>query len=88
MAATIVRQFSMIASRLTSAVPSVLANPRLVVANASKPIAASSFAVPASHGLGMTKAPGRAWSATNAWAFSVWLRMAGSLHDWGASFDT
>jgi hypothetical protein len=77
-ASAIARQFSMIASRLTAALPSVLANPRLVVANASKPIAASSFAVPASHGLGMTKAPGRACNATNASAFSVWLRIGGS----------
>jgi len=61
----------MMASNPTVALPSVLARPRLVVASASKPIAASSFAVPASQGLGMMKAPGRACSARNSSAFSI-----------------
>src|SRR6185369_12496637 len=74
-ASAIIRQFSMMASRLTVALPSVLARPRLVVASASNPIAASNFAVPASHGLGMMKAPGRACSARNASAFSIWVRI-------------
>src|SRR5439155_2196132 len=74
-ASAIVRQFSMMASRLTVALPSVLARPRLVVASASNPIAASSFAVPASQGLGMMKAPGRVCSARSASAFSIWVRI-------------
>jgi hypothetical protein len=65
----------MIASRLTVALPSVLPRPRLVVASASNPIAASSFAVPASQGLGMMKALARACSARNASAFSIWVRI-------------
>jgi hypothetical protein len=69
-AAEIIRQFSMMASRLTLVPPNVRANPRLVVASASNPTAASSFAVPASQGFGMMKAPGRACSARNASAFS------------------
>jgi hypothetical protein len=46
-----------------------------VVASASNPIAASSFAVPASQGLGMMKALARACSARNASAFSIWVRI-------------
>ena len=78
-ASAIARQFSRMASRLTLALPSVLARPRLVVASASKPIAASSLAVPASQGLGMMKAPGRACSARKASAFSNWVAHVCSL---------
>src|SRR5262245_3576941 len=53
----------------------MLARPRLVVARASKPSDASRRAVPASHGFGMTKAPGRSCSRRKAAAFSAWVRM-------------
>jgi hypothetical protein len=61
--------------------PSMFITPRLVVASASNPIAASSFAVPASQGLGMMKAPGRSCRALNAFAFSIWLRMAAPVRE-------
>src|SRR4051812_10739931 len=52
-------------SRVTcmSRFPSVHAKPALVVASASKPSDASSFAEPTSHGLGMTKTPSRSCSS-------------------------
>ena len=43
----------------------------VVVANASKPRLASIFAEPASHGLGITKAPLRSCRALKAWARRV-----------------
>src|ERR1044072_1858367 len=49
-ASAMARQFSRISARLTLALPSELATPRLVVASASNPTAASSRAVPASQG--------------------------------------
>src|SRR5262245_16871470 len=52
-----------------SARPSVNANPELVLASAGKPSAASTFAEPASHGLGMRNTPS-ACSARKASAFS------------------
>src|SRR5687768_7774633 len=70
-------QFSSTSSRLTAPVPSTrpsaLARPRLVVASASKPSAARSFAVPASQGFGMMNAPSRSCSARNACAFLSWV---------------
>ena len=61
---TIAAQFASSSARLTTSAPSGRPSeadmPRLVVASASKPSAASSFAVPASHGFGMMNAPGRA----------------------------
>jgi hypothetical protein len=47
----------------------------LVVASASNPRPASNRAVPASQGLGMTKAPSRSCSARKLPAFSAWLRI-------------
>src|SRR5882762_3331040 len=55
--------------------PRAFASPRLVVANASKPSEAKSFAVPASQGLGMTKIPGRSCKARNIRARSACVRM-------------
>ena len=55
--------------------PSALDMPRLVVTSASKPTDASSFAVPASHGLGRIKIPGRWCSSRNRRPFSTWVRM-------------
>src|SRR6267154_6296811 len=55
--------------------PSAFASPRLVVAKASKPSEAKSFAVPASQGLGMTKIPGRSCKARNIRARSACVRM-------------
>lgn len=55
--------------------PSAKARPALVVANASKPSTVRMRAVPASQGLGMTKAPGRACKAWNTAAFSAWFSM-------------
>jgi hypothetical protein len=78
-ASTMTRQFSINACRVTAVRPSILASPRLVVASASKPIAASSFAVPASQGLGMMKARGRRCSARNNSAFSSWVRIEASF---------
>src|SRR5215472_4477589 len=64
-----------VSSRVTepspSFFPSVNARPALVVVRASNPSPASTFAVPASQGFGMTKIPGRAWSAWNRRAFSA-----------------
>src|SRR3977135_2103845 len=54
---------------------SAFASPRLVVAKASKPSEAQSFAVPASQGLGMTKIPGRSCRARNVRARSACVRM-------------
>src|SRR5260221_6299618 len=55
--------------------PRAFARPRLVVANASKPSEAKSFAVPASQGLAMTKIPGRSCNARNIRARSACVRM-------------
>src|SRR5882724_9483619 len=55
--------------------PRAFASPRLVVAKASKPSEAKSFAVPASQGLGMTKIPGRSCKARNIRARSACVRM-------------
>ncbi len=56
-AATIAAEWASASSRVTelSTRPSVAANPLLVVASASKPSEASSFADPASHGFGMSR---------------------------------
>src|SRR5512134_734671 len=59
--------------------PSELASPRLVVASASKPREASSRAVPASQGFGITKAPGRSCRARKVAAFSAGVFMASGL---------
>src|SRR5947199_330837 len=67
--------------------PRLLARPRLVVASASKPSEASSFAVPASQGLGMMKTPGRLCRARNAVPFSAWVRMTSDLLEVGALVD-
>ncbi len=84
MAAAITRQFSITWARLTPLVPSTrpseLARPRLVVASASKPSEARSRAVPASHGFGITKAPGRSCSARKAAAFSRGVFMRDSSY--------
>src|SRR5215475_8932887 len=78
-ASAMTRQFSRISARLTVALPSELATPRLVVASASNPIAASSRAVPASQGFGMMKAPGRSCRARKVLAFSNCVRIALSI---------
>ena len=58
--------------------PSTPAAAPLEVASASKPRPASSFAEPTSHGLGMTKARGPAWSSRRRRALSaVEVGMAG-----------
>ena len=49
--------------------------PRLVVASASKPSDCSSLAVPASHGLGRSRIPGRACRSRKIWPFSACVRM-------------
>src|SRR5262245_61917833 len=54
----------------------MLARPRLVVASASKPSDASSLAVPASQGFGMTKAPGRPCRARKTSAFCACVLMS------------
>src|SRR5712671_6062002 len=73
------RQFSRSSARLTepspSTRPSALDMPKLVVASASKPTDASSFAVPASHGFGRIKIPGRWCNSRNRRPFSTWVRM-------------
>jgi hypothetical protein len=45
----------------------------LEVARAWKPSAARMRAEPASHGLGITKAPGASWRARKRMALSLWL---------------
>jgi hypothetical protein len=66
-----------VSSRVTSPAPSrrpsTKARPALVVVRASKPSFSRMRAVPASHGFGMTNAPGRACSAWNLSAFAAWL---------------
>ena len=73
-ASTIARRCASASSRVTapwpSRRPSEKASPALVVASASKPSAARIRAVPASHGFGITNAPGRSWRARNALALS------------------
>jgi hypothetical protein len=54
-----------------SSLPSVNANPLLVVASALKPSASSARADPASQGLGMTNVS-PSWRSRNAAAFSCW----------------
>ena len=71
-----------VSARLIESVPSTrpreLENPRLVVASASNPSDAKSFAVPASQGFGMMKIPGRSCSARKARARSACVRMLSS----------
>src|SRR5690348_4436141 len=69
--------FASVSSRVTepspSCFPMVKARPALVVVSASNPRPARIFAVPASQGFGMTKMPGRLWSAWNRRPFSAWV---------------
>src|SRR3982750_1021142 len=74
------RQFSKSSARDTapspSARPRALAMPRLVVASASKPSDASNLAVPASHGFGRIRIPGRVCNSRNRRPFSACERMS------------
>ena len=74
-AATMARACASASSRVTfpSRRPSVPAQAPLDVASAAKPSPARTRAEPASHGLGITKAPGRSWRARNRAALSLWL---------------
>src|SRR6185369_120447 len=73
------RQFSRSSARDTEPSPSTrpraLAMPRLVVASASKPSDASNLAVPASHGFGRIRIPGRACNSRNRRPFSACQRI-------------
>src|SRR5262249_24739654 len=51
----------------------------LDVASAWKPSAARTRAEPASHGLGITKAPGPSWRARNRMALSLWVAVMGGV---------
>ena len=72
-ASTIIRALASVSSRVTAFSPSrrprLNASPPLVVVSASKPRPASMRAVPASHGFGMTNAPGRVCNARKRSAF-------------------
>ena len=74
-ASAMARQCASASSRVTlpSRRPSVPASAPLEVASAWKPSAARMRAEPASHGFGITNAPGASWRARKRAAFSLWL---------------
>jgi hypothetical protein len=80
--ATIAAAFAMMASRPSapSRNPAENAAPALVEASASNPSAARMRAEPASHGLGMTKAPGRSCRARNAATLAAVLLVLAIAH--------
>src|SRR5579862_1125723 len=61
--------------------PRVNARPALVVVSAWNPRRVRIRAVPASHGLGMTNAPGRSWRALDRTAFSAWVARMDAVDD-------
>src|SRR3954452_9597598 len=77
------RQFSRSYARDTEPSPSIrpraVAMPRLVGASASKPSDASNLAVPASHGFGRIRIPGRACISRNRRPFSACERISSPL---------